>query len=63
MMLLGVPYAVIGLRIISRQSLYDKVPIVESSRITSMEVMILSFGKTNGKCNLFHFLLIVVDLL
>jgi hypothetical protein len=40
MMLLGVPYAVIGLRIISRQSLYDKVPIVEPSHITSMEVMI-----------------------
>jgi hypothetical protein len=40
MMLLGVPYAVIGLRIISRQSLYDKVPIVEPRHITSMEVMI-----------------------
>jgi hypothetical protein len=40
MMLLGVPYAVIGLRIISRQSLYDEVPIVEPSRITSMEVLI-----------------------
>jgi hypothetical protein len=40
MMLLGMPYAVIGLWIISRQSLYDKVPIIELSRIISMEVMI-----------------------
>jgi hypothetical protein len=40
MMLLGVPYVIIELRMISRRSLCDKVPIMESSRITSMEVMI-----------------------
>jgi hypothetical protein len=40
MMLLGVPYDVIGLRLILRQSLCDKVPIVEPSRIIGMEVMI-----------------------
>jgi hypothetical protein len=40
MMLLGMPYVVIGLLMVSRQSLCDKVPIVEPSRITSMEVMI-----------------------
>jgi hypothetical protein len=40
MMLLGVPYAIIGLRMISMQSLCNKVPIVELSHITSMEAMI-----------------------
>jgi hypothetical protein len=40
MMLLGVHDAVTGLRLNSRQSLCDTVPIVEPSRITGMEVMI-----------------------
>jgi hypothetical protein len=40
MMLLGVRYAVTGLRLDSRQSLCDTVPIVEPSHIIGMEVMI-----------------------
>jgi hypothetical protein len=40
MMMLGVRYAVTGLRLISRQSLCDTVPVVELSRITGMEMMI-----------------------
>jgi hypothetical protein len=39
-MLLGVRYAIIGLRLNSRQSLCDTVPMVEPSHITCMEVMI-----------------------
>jgi hypothetical protein len=40
MMLLGVCYAVSGLRLNSRQNQCDIVPIVEPGRITGMEVMI-----------------------
>jgi hypothetical protein len=40
MMLLGMRYVVTELRLNSRQSLCDIVPIVEPSRITGMEVMI-----------------------
>jgi hypothetical protein len=39
MMLLGMRYAVTGLRLNSKQSMCDTVPIVEPSRITGMEVM------------------------
>jgi hypothetical protein len=45
MVLLGVRYVVTGLRLDSRQSLCDKVPIVEPSRITGMEVMITFYRK------------------
>jgi hypothetical protein len=38
-MLLGVCYAVIGLWMSSKLSLCDKVPIMELSRITGIEVM------------------------
>jgi hypothetical protein len=44
-MLFGAPYVVIGLRMSSMQSLCDKVPIVESSHTTGMEVMITFVGQ------------------
>jgi hypothetical protein len=40
MMMLGIRYAITELRLNSRQSLCDIVPIVELSRITGMEVVI-----------------------
>jgi hypothetical protein len=45
MMLLGVPYSIIGLRLISRQSLCDIVQILEASCITGMELMITFIWK------------------
>jgi hypothetical protein len=63
MMLLGVRYVVTRLRLNSRQSLCDTVPIVEPSRITGMEVMITFVWQNEWLVQFKPFSLIVVDLL